>query len=109
MSNTPFVKTIGRGSAATREASWLRGHSLSRKVGMALRIVACAAARTQAPRLDCVIRQPETNHDHAVRLFDLELLQQGQDGAARKGSAVRRGALQDRQQGRSGARRGAAG
>src|SRR5687768_14792826 len=99
MSNTPLVKTIGRGSAATRAASSDRGHSLSRKVVIVACIVACASAAARGPRIDWREPLPGTRDDHPLRIQRLELLRQGQDGAAREGHSVRRGGGRDGQQG----------
>src|SRR5678816_1305495 len=83
MSNTPLVKTIGRGSSARRGWSSARGQSLRTKAGSMRRLSRGAAVDSAHTLGGCDAR--------ALRILDLELLQQGQAGAAREGHRVHRG------------------
>ena len=81
MSNTPLVKTSGRASSARRGCSSARGQSLATKAGS----IAADCRRRRRARRRLAATRPEADDARALRIVDLELLQQGQARAARKG------------------------
>src|SRR5690242_10169695 len=100
MSKTPFVKTMGRASAGTRAVSTARAQSLSRNAA-AMHDCRLRDRRIGAAPYTARAWQ-ETTHADALRNEPLELLQQGQDGAAREGRALRGRDGEDRSRGRGG-------
>src|SRR5262245_33832780 len=92
MSNTPLVKTSGRGSACRRAASWSRGQSLERKAGEEE-----ASMRLDCEWLDWPQLSPRRFHRESpwrpdaqtVRIPDLQLSQQSETCLAGKRHSLR--------------------